>query len=179
MMACRMSSDAVESIIHEDPDRLGGIEIACENAPGDTVVAGTSDALDAFQDVCRSRGLRTTKLDVPFAFHSAAMDPILEEFEREARKVIRFCAPSSKILVGSSLRGEFLPPGQVIDSSYFVEHVRKPVKFCDIVADIPRMLGTVSARDRVKVLEIGPSASSELITYTLFIHSLFANTASE
>jgi len=56
-------------------DRLG-LVVANDNAPGQLVLSGSVDALDAAEEVARDEtGARARRLDVTGAFHSPLMEP--------------------------------------------------------------------------------------------------------
>jgi len=56
-------------------DRLG-LVVANDNAPGQLVLSGSTDALDAAEEVARDEtGARARRLDVTGAFHSPLMEP--------------------------------------------------------------------------------------------------------
>jgi [acyl-carrier-protein] S-malonyltransferase len=56
-------------------DRLG-LVVANDNAPGQLVLSGPLDALDALEEVAREEtGARARRLDVTGAFHSKLMEP--------------------------------------------------------------------------------------------------------
>jgi [acyl-carrier-protein] S-malonyltransferase len=56
-------------------DRLG-LVVANDNAPGQLVLSGSVDALEAAEDVARDEtGARARRLDVTGAFHSPLMEP--------------------------------------------------------------------------------------------------------
>ena len=56
-------------------DRLG-LVVANDNAPGQLVLSGPLDALDALEEVAREEtGARARRLDVTGAFHSELMEP--------------------------------------------------------------------------------------------------------
>ena len=62
--------------LDEDAVRAAGLEIATVNAPGQVVVGGPVEALDAFS----VPGARLRRLDVAGAFHTRAMAPAATEF---------------------------------------------------------------------------------------------------
>ncbi|MET7370915.1 acyltransferase domain-containing protein, partial [Streptomyces sp. NPDC005566] len=57
-----------------------GLDIAAVNGPNSVVLSGTSDAIERYVAECAARGLRFNVLSVSHAFHSALMEPMLEEF---------------------------------------------------------------------------------------------------
>lgn len=54
-----------------------GLVVACDNAPGQVIIAGRIDALDAAAETAKSRGSRVRRLDVAGAFHSPLMEPAI------------------------------------------------------------------------------------------------------
>ena len=58
----------------------GGVIVANDNAPGQVVLSGSLEALDATEQVAGERGTRVIRLDVAGAFHSPAMEPAVEPF---------------------------------------------------------------------------------------------------
>lgn len=57
------------------------LTVANENAPGQLVVSGPGDDLEAAAETARERGLKAMPLAVRGAFHTEAMAPALLEFE--------------------------------------------------------------------------------------------------
>jgi [acyl-carrier-protein] S-malonyltransferase len=55
--------------------RQAGMAIANENSPDQIVLAGPLAALERAEEICRERSLRSVRLPVSGAFHSAAMTP--------------------------------------------------------------------------------------------------------
>jgi len=101
-------------------------EIACINAPEETVISGTNADIDMFMQDLTSHGLKCTKLRVPFAFHSAQVQPILEKFEAVAQGVT-FNKPSVPII--SPLLGKVITEAGVFSPKYLGRHCREPVNF--------------------------------------------------
>jgi [acyl-carrier-protein] S-malonyltransferase len=60
--------------------RAHGVEVANDNAPGQTILSGERRALDAAAADAHEHGLRTMRLDVTGAFHSRAMQSACEPF---------------------------------------------------------------------------------------------------
>jgi [acyl-carrier-protein] S-malonyltransferase len=70
----KLSQDAVEVLVAEDPDLV----VANDNADGQVVVAGTTEAIGRIRDRARDAGGRALPLRVEGAFHSPAMAPAVE-----------------------------------------------------------------------------------------------------
>ena len=101
-------------------------DIACINAPRETVLSGTNEQIDRILDVLSSTNLKKTRLRVPFAFHSSQMQPILEKFKTAARGV-KFHEP--KIPLISPLLGEVLKSKEPFGPEYLARHCRETVNF--------------------------------------------------
>ncbi|KAL2862531.1 type I polyketide synthase [Aspergillus lucknowensis] len=99
-------------------------EVSCQNAPMETVLGGTNEEIDAIIQALSSAKFKTTKLQVPFAFHSSQMQPILGEFHRTAQ-VIKFHDP--KVPVLSPLLGEVLTTNDSLGPEYLARHCRETV----------------------------------------------------
>ncbi|KAF2280129.1 ketoacyl-synt-domain-containing protein [Westerdykella ornata] len=148
MAAVCMPSAKVEELLSSSTS-MTGLQIACYNSVEDCVVAGPLSSLDALVHACKSSGHKAKRLDVPFGFHSPALDPILEPYA-ELASTIKTSAGT--IPIASSYLGTLLSPHDV-DAEYFVGHARQPVEFVRATQTISRIAG-----DRAMTfLEIGPS----------------------
>ena len=131
MLAIKASKSMISNIVEEN-----NVEVACINSANETVLSGTAGEIDLVANKLTLQGLRSTKLNVPFAFHSSQVDPILESFETIASSVT-FHEPSIPVI--SSLRAtvtghEELPmeigsKPNAFSALYLSEHCRKPVDF--------------------------------------------------
>ncbi|KAK3370622.1 polyketide synthase [Podospora didyma] len=101
-------------------------EIACINAPSETVLSGTNEQIDEALKRVSATSLRKTKLQVPFAFHSSQMQPVLETFKLQTRAV-KFQDPRIPII--SPLLGEVLTTKEQLGSEYLARHCRETVNF--------------------------------------------------
>jgi naphtho-gamma-pyrone polyketide synthase len=103
-------------------------EVACINAPGQTVISGTCDHIDSLSERLVTEGIKATKLRVPFAFHSAQVEPILEQLT-ECAQGVKFRKPS--IPVVSALLGDVITGSNydILGPSYLSRHCRETVNF--------------------------------------------------
>jgi len=126
----------------EVPD---GVSIAGVNNPTETVLSGRTDAIDALAAQLEVDGVKHRRLRVSHAFHSALMDPMLEDFAAVAAEVT-YAEPSLEVI--SNLDGKRAT--RLTDPAYWVEHVRAGVRFADGMATLKE------AGHRVFV-ELGPN----------------------
>lgn len=101
-------------------------EIACINAPEETVISGTNINIDLLSEELKERGFKYTKLAVPYAYHSTQVEPILEEFEALA-KGVTFKPPTIPVI--SPLKNKVITDGGVFDPFYLRRHCRETVNF--------------------------------------------------
>ncbi|WP_338770031.1 amino acid adenylation domain-containing protein [Massilia sp. METH4] len=110
------------------PQLPAEVEVAALNAPGVVTLTGPSAALDAARAAALAAGFSAQPLQVETAFHSALMDPVLKEFGRVAGG-IGYRTPV--IALYGNVHGKRLPQ---VDGAYWVEHLRRTVRFADCVA---------------------------------------------
>ncbi|KAL5395849.1 Type I Iterative PKS [Paraphaeosphaeria minitans] len=121
MLAVKGSVEAIKEALGSDMT-----EIACMNGPEETVLCGTVEVVESTNGKLASKGFKATKLDVPFAFHSAQVEPILEKFKAAAASVV-FNRPEVPVL--SPLTGEIIREAGVIGPAYLARHARETVNF--------------------------------------------------
>jgi acyl transferase domain-containing protein len=142
MWAVEASEERVRAAIGEG----SGLSIAAVNGPASVVASGGEAELLRVVASLHGDGIRTKRLVVSHAFHSALMDPILDELEEMANGV-SFAAP--RIPLVSNLSG-LEAREEVASGRYWRRHAREAVRF----ADGMRTLGGRGCRAFV---EIGPS----------------------
>ncbi|TAN70493.1 MAG: amino acid adenylation domain-containing protein [Methylobacter sp.] len=140
------------------------LSIAAINGPQNIVISGRSATLSQVLEQFCEAGIETYPLQVTHAFHSPLMEPILDDFERFARR-IDFHTPELPFI--SDLTGLALGKGEVPDAGYWRRHCRQPVRFAEglnslILPPSPLPEGeggkvaTAFGRNFELFLEIGP-----------------------
>ncbi|WP_420140822.1 type I polyketide synthase, partial [Sphingomonas sp.] len=104
-----------------------GVEIAAHNSSTGVTIAGPAEAIDRLEKESAARGWRFTRLDLDYAFHSAAMDPIRERIEADLADLTPAGAtlPFFSTVIGDAL------PGEMLNADYWWRNVRAPVLFAD------------------------------------------------
>jgi acyl transferase domain-containing protein len=104
-----------------------GAGIAAINGPDSVVVSGESDAVGAVADRLAASGRRVRRLSVSHAFHSPLMEPMIEDFSAVLAEV---SASEPRIPLVSNVTGQLAAHGYG-SAAYWVDHVRRPVRFAD------------------------------------------------
>jgi [acyl-carrier-protein] S-malonyltransferase len=73
-----------------------GLTVANDNAPGQVVLSGHDEGLDAAASEAEEEGARTTRLPVAGGFHSPAIESAVPEFE-QALAEIEFASPRAPV----------------------------------------------------------------------------------
>ena len=125
-------------------------EIACINGPNDTVLCGSIEEIECLSQLLTRIGYNCTPLDLPYAFHSAQIEPILEDFKSLARGII-FSKP--RIPVISPLLKEVVNVEGVFSPDYLCRQARGTIYFAETV----RLASENGILDHKTVfVEIGP-----------------------
>ncbi|OBH90885.1 type I polyketide synthase [Mycobacterium scrofulaceum] len=126
----------------------GGVSLAAVNGPDAVVLSGERTAVTTVADRLADCGRRVRQLAVSHAFHSPLMEPMIEELSA----VLAGVSPGApRIDLVSNVTGQLAGPGYG-SADYWVEHVRRPVRFADGV----RAAESLGAGAFV---EVGPGAA--------------------
>ena len=125
------------------------LSLAAVNGPELCVVSGPAAAVDALREALEARGVAARALRTSHAFHSWMMDPVLEAFRAE---VARTPLSPPRIPWVSNLTGRWITPEEAVDPGYWVEHLRRTVRFGE---GVEALLGEPDA----VLLEVGPGRS--------------------
>lgn len=122
MVAVRASVEEIKAASQGKP-----YEIACINGPKETVLSGLVSEMDAIIPVLEKEGHKCFSLDVAFAFHSAQMDPIVDDFEASTTRAVVFRAPQLPII--SPLLSKVVFDDKTINAKYLRRGTRETVNF--------------------------------------------------
>lgn len=148
MVAVRASLAQIETSLAQSGTPF---ETACLNSPKETVISGPTVEMDAVIPLLEKDGYKCFGLDVPFAFHSAQMDPVLEEFEVLATSGVLFQPPQIPVI--SPLLAKVIFDEKTVDANYMRRATREAVNLLAAL-ETAQKIGTVDS-DTVWV-EIGP-----------------------
>lgn len=140
MLSVRMPESEARSLLS------GKLSLAAINAPSLCVIAGPTDEIAKLAEELSRRNVANRLLQTSHAFHSSMMDPILEPFIAEFKK-LKLSAPARPYL--SSVSGTWITAEEATSPAYWARHFREAVRFSSGIAQL---------RDREDciLLEVGP-----------------------
>ena len=141
MAAIFATAERVESLTDEFPS----LSVAAYNG-ANTVLSGPAQDLEQAVDRLEDDGVRCDWLDTSHAFHSALLDPVLDEFEAYANR-FKFAAPQRTLVCNRT--GAALGRSAKLDGDYWRRHARQPVEFA-------KSVHTLSDLHCTMLLEVGP-----------------------
>jgi acyl transferase domain-containing protein len=139
MAAVAAGEDEVAPLLGE------GVDIAAVNGANSVVISGEEAAVAAVAGRLAGLGRRVHRLAVSHAFHSALMEPMVQQF---AQVLAEVSVAEPRIGLVSNVTGELAGPGYG-SPQYWVEHVRRPVRFA-------RGVQTVESLGAGVFVEVGP-----------------------
>lgn len=140
MLAVAVAEEELSSLLCDD------VSLAALNGPSNCVVAGPKGAIAALEQRLAEKAIQCRYLQTSHAFHSSMMDPILEQFAEEVRKV-RLSPPSIPVL--SSSTGKWITQTEATDPFYWTMQIRNPVRFHAARQELAQNPGHI-------LLEVGP-----------------------
>ncbi|MEO1209607.1 MAG: SDR family NAD(P)-dependent oxidoreductase [Cyanobacteria bacterium J06638_20] len=121
------------------------IDIAALNSPENTVLSGSNEVLKNLDTQLQAAGIKTTRLAVSHAFHSALMQPMVADF-LEVAQTIDYHPPKLPLI--SNLTGDFVDEA-IATPDYWCRHICQPVRFA-------QSLDTLHTTQPSILLECGP-----------------------
>ena len=148
MVAVRASVEQIETSLMASGTPY---EVACINEPNGTVLSGPASEMETTITLLENHGYKCFALDVPFAFHSAQTDPVLDEFESLATSGVLFQPPQLPVI--SPLLDKVIFDEKTVNGKYMRRATRESVNFLAALQTAHR-IGTVD--DDTVWIEIGP-----------------------
>ncbi|HSF33881.1 MAG TPA: type I polyketide synthase, partial [Candidatus Tectomicrobia bacterium] len=122
------------------------LSLAAVNGPQMCVASGPHEAIAALEAKLQERGITSRRLHTSHAFHSAMMDPVVDQFV-QVLQTIPLKPP--QIPFFSNLTGGWAAPELVMDPAYWGRHLRHTVRFSDNLRELLRIPELI-------YLEVGP-----------------------
>ncbi len=136
------------------PQLLPNTEIAAVNAPELCAVSGDAAAVAELSRRLTEGGVGVRALHIPAAAHSYLLEDALPRF-RAGVEAVELQAPAIPLI--SNLSGQFITLDEAIAPDYWVEHLRRPVRFS-------RGLETLTHAGVGTFLETGPGRALSVLT---------------
>ena len=140
MLAVRLPATELANLLGEE------LDIAAINAPSLSVASGPIAAIERLRAVLAAKGLASRLLATSHAFHSRGVDVVAAELGEIAQD-LDLRAP--QLAFASCVTGEWVDPSAEFSNSYWADHARAPVRFCDA-------LQTAVGAGPAFLLEVGP-----------------------
>ncbi|KAL8929785.1 MAG: hypothetical protein Q9208_000929 [Pyrenodesmia sp. 3 TL-2023] len=145
MLAIRCGQD-------EATTSLDGIhvEVACINSPRETVVSGANEDIELSAARLDSKGIKYNRINVPYAFHSSQLQPIMDDF---TKVLDGLTLKSPKITVLSPLTSTVYKAGDELEPNYLLRQCRESV---NLVGAVRAAEAASIFNDKTHVIETGP-----------------------
>ncbi|MBF2003880.1 MAG: KR domain-containing protein [Synechococcales cyanobacterium M58_A2018_015] len=140
MLSVRLAAAEVQPFLNPE------LTLAAINAPQLCVVSGSEQAIADLEQCLTTQNIVTRRLETSHAFHSPAMQPIVEEFVSQVQQVSLH--PPQRPLI-SNLTGTWMTPEQATDPHYWGQQLQQPVQFA---AGLQALL----QKPNPVLLEVGP-----------------------
>jgi amino acid adenylation domain-containing protein len=122
------------------------LSVAAVNSDQLCVVSGEDKTIKDFAKILEEKEIPNRLLLTSHAFHSTMMNPVLDEFEAEVKKV-RLNIPRLPIV--STVTGTWMTDAEATDIKYWTNHLRATVRFSDAME-------TALELEDIILLEVGP-----------------------
>ncbi|XDV25919.1 hypothetical protein PO909_029745 [Leuciscus waleckii] len=158
-----VSNMAVSKVLKSLPSYSGRVCLAAYNSPQSCTLSGDADDIDRLQqnlsNSASGKDLFLRILDVPAAYHSHKMDPILSQVKQSIGSLQ---AHHLETELFSTVTGVSLCSSDFLTGEYWAKNIREPVEFEQAVKSAAK------SKRSVIFVEIGPRRSLQrYITETL------------
>ncbi|MEH1779535.1 MAG: SDR family oxidoreductase [Nostoc sp.] len=143
MLSVSQTEAEIKTLLNEN------LSLAASNAPRLCVVSGTHNAVDTIHQQLTALGVECRPLHTSHAFHSAMMEPIIEPFIKEVKKV-KLNPPQIPFI--SNVTGTWITAEEATDPNYWARHLRQTVQFAAGISALQQEANCI-------MLEVGPGSS--------------------
>lgn len=148
MISVSVSEDIIAPILPQ------GISISAINGPKRLMLSGAKSTMDEFIKLLKEKDIAYVVLKTNRAGHSCLVDKILPNYEECLNKV-KFGKVNIPII--STYSGNWIDNNQMCNSSYWLKHMREPVRFSSA-------LETLIESDNLLLLEAGPGQQLTMLS---------------
>lgn len=149
----RAPEGAMLAVFMAERDLAGLIDdklsLAVVNSPANCVVSGSHERVNRLVHQLDEMKQGYRRLRTSHAFHSALMEPVLDDFRRVLQRVT--LEPPGIPFV-SNTTGQWISDEEATDREYWVQHVRRSVRFSESI-------NTLLEDESRVFLEIGPGST--------------------
>ncbi|MBF0099477.1 MAG: amino acid adenylation domain-containing protein [Desulfobacterales bacterium] len=128
MLAVPMSSNDIFSMLGLTSTLISQLDIAMTSTPNQCVVGGTDAAVTELERLLSQKEIGYTRLPLSYAFHTRLMEPFLEPFRAELKKV-RFNPPTIPYV--SCVTGQWIQAEEAMDPEHYVKLSRQTVRLAE------------------------------------------------
>ncbi|MBU8542602.1 MULTISPECIES: type I polyketide synthase [Roseomonadaceae] len=145
-MAALGATPAEATALIAEAGLAGMVEIGAINGPAAVTLAGPEAALATLRQAAEAKRHAYVALDLDYAFHSAAMEPVREGLLGD---LLGLAGQPGQVPMISTVTGEMLAP-EAVGAVYWWRNLRQPVRF-------EPALRTALAQGARLFLEVGPN----------------------
>jgi aminoglycoside N3'-acetyltransferase/malonyl CoA-acyl carrier protein transacylase len=143
MLAVFLSENDIKSLLNND------LSLSAINGPSMCVVSGDNEEIDDLEKKLSAQSAQFRRLRTSHAFHSKMMEPILDDFTDQVKK-ITMNPPNIPFV--SNLTGTWITSEDAVNPNYWAKHLRHTVRFSDCIDEL------LKEPHRI-LLEVGPGTT--------------------
>ncbi|UCH98536.1 MAG: acyltransferase domain-containing protein, partial [Candidatus Aminicenantes bacterium] len=159
MLSVPLSRQDLTPLLDSNPELE--LSLAIDNGPS-CIVAGSNEAVDAFEKQLKEKKFLCMRLPVSHAIHSPMMSLIREEFQEV---VGSFTLQKPQIPYVSNVTGNWIRADQAVDPAYWATHLRQTVRFAEGLNVL------VNKWENALFLEIGPGRDLSALVVRYIQHN--------
>ena len=148
MLAVRLGAEDAQPFLNAE------LSLSSVNSDNNCVISGPVAAIERLEQKLSDRQVAARRLDVTYAYHSSALEPILPDFTAVVDKLVRNAPALSYV---SGWTGTWIRAEEAGDPNYWARQMREPVLFATGLDTLVEGGGRI-------FLEVGPGQSLSMIS---------------